>query len=57
MRIVIAEQLTRADAKRIRRQFLLDNMDHNRKLAYFAKVDFGNPGDNSRQTWIVFADA
>lgn len=53
-KIVLAMWLTKAEARKIRRQYLLRHLD-NGKLAYIAKVDFGERS-NVRRAWTVFGD-
>ena len=52
-RIIIAQWVSKAVARKIRRQYMLDNAEP-QKIAYIAKVDFGQPG--GRTPWIVFGD-
>ena len=53
--IVLAFGVSKAKAKAIRHAYLLET-DCCPGITYIAKVDFGNKGDNSRQTWCVLVE-
>ena len=45
--------LTKAQAKKVRREYMLKHLDNLKQLPYIAKIDLGNPGACARRTWMV----